>query len=134
MNAAYTLFGLPIPLAATFGLQGEAIGDERAVVRLPYAAAHGNSRGEVHGGAIAVLFDCALAAAVRSNDPARFGVVTIDLTIHFVAPSAGDVICTAVCERRGRSISFARGEVRNEAGDLLALATGTFKLVERAAA
>ena len=51
-----------------------------------------------------------------------FGVVTVDMTLHFVAPSDGDVIATTFCERRGRSLCFVRGE---------ALATGTFKLVER---
>ncbi|MEF7617114.1 PaaI family thioesterase [Aquincola sp. MAHUQ-54] len=132
MSSPDLLFDLSIPLAGTFGLRGEAIGDDRAVVRLPYAPAHANSRGEVHGGALAVLFDCCLAAAVRSHAPAQFGVVTIDLSVHYVAASDGDVVCTAVCERRGRSISFARGEARNAAGDLLALATGTFKLFERA--
>jgi acyl-coenzyme A thioesterase PaaI-like protein len=53
------------------------------------------------------------------------------LTIHFIAPAAGDVICTSVCEKRGKSLSFVRGELRSEAGELLGMATGTFKLVER---
>ena len=60
-------------------------------------------------------------------------MVTVDVTVHFIAPCNGDVIATAVCERRGRSLSFARGEARDAHGTLLALATGTFKLVARAA-
>jgi acyl-coenzyme A thioesterase PaaI-like protein len=51
-----------------------------------------------------------------------------------VSAGSGDLIATAHCERRGRSISFARGEVRAEDGTLVALATGTFKLMARAAA
>lgn len=93
-----------------------------------------NSRGDVHGGAIASLLDCALAAAVRSHDPTAFGVVTIDLTLHFVAAASGELVADAYCERRGRSISFARGEVRTEDGTLVAMATGTFKLVARSTA
>ena len=65
------------------------------------------------------------------HDPAAYGVATIDLTLHYVAVGTGDLIATAHCERRGRSISFARGEVRAEDGTLVALATGTFKLVAR---
>ena len=126
-----TLFGLQIPLAATFGLQGEAVGDDQARVRLPFKAAYANSRGDVHGGALSVLFDCGLAAAVRSHAPTQFGVATIDLSIHFVAAARGDVVCTARCERRGRSISFARGEAHDAEGTLVALATGSFKLIER---
>jgi len=125
------LFSLPMPMARVFGLRGEQIGEDRARVRMAYHPDHTNSRGEVHGGAIASLMDCALACAVRSHDPTQFGVATIDLTLHFVAPGAGDVIATAACERRGRSISFARGEARSADGTLLALASGTFKLVPR---
>ncbi len=128
------LFGLPMPMAAAMALRGERIGGGMARIRMGFQAAQANSRGDVHGGAIATLLDCALASAVRSHDPAAFGVATIDLTLHFVAAGGGDLIATAHCERRGRSISFARGEVRAEDGTLVALATGTFKLMARDAA
>jgi len=100
-------------------------------VRMGFQAEQSNSRGDVHGGAIASLLDCTLAGAARAHDPAAYGVVTIDLTLHFVSAASGDLIATAHCERRGRSISFVRGEVRAEDGTLVALATGTFKLVAR---
>lgn len=125
------LFGLPMPMARALALRGEAIGQDRARVRMGFQADQTNSRGDVHGGAIASLLDCALAAAVRSHDPTAFGVITIDLTLHFVTAASGEVIADAYCERRGRSISFARGEVRTEEGALVAMATGTFKLVAR---
>jgi uncharacterized protein (TIGR00369 family) len=127
------LFGISIPLAAAFNLAGTHIGNDRARIVMPPAPAFGNSRGDVHGGVLAMLLDCALAGAVRSHDPARFGVATIDLTLHYVAPGQGEVTALAVCERRGRSISFARGEAYDGAGQLLAMATGTFKLLERTA-
>ncbi|WP_399684468.1 PaaI family thioesterase [Xenophilus sp.] len=127
------LFGLPMPMARAMALRGEAVGHDRARIRMLYQPEQTNSRGDVHGGAIASLLDCGLAAAVRSHDPAAFGVVTIDLTLHFVSAGGGDLIATARCERRGRSISFARGEVHTEDGTLVAMATGTFKLVARAA-
>jgi acyl-coenzyme A thioesterase PaaI-like protein len=105
------LFGLPMPMARAMKLSGERIGEDRAQVRMGFQPDQANSRGDVHGGAIASLLDCALASA-----------------------GSGDLIATAHCERRGRSISFARGEVRAEDGTLVALATGTFKLMARAAA
>lgn len=128
------LFGLPMAMARAMALRGEAIGQDRARIRMLYQAEQTNSRGDVHGGAIATLLDCALAAAVRSHAPVAFGVVTIDLTLHFVSAGGGDLIGTAQCERRGNSISFARGEVRAEDGTLVALASGTFKLMARNAA
>lgn len=125
------LFGLPMPMCKALALSGERIGGDRAQVRMRFQPEQTNSRGDVNGGAIAALLDVALAAAVRSHDPAAFGVVTIDLTLHYVAAASGDVIAHTHCERRGRSISFARGEARAEDGTLLALATGTFKLMAR---
>ena len=128
---AHMIFGLPMAMAESFLLKGEAIGNDRARVRMPYQARFTNSRGDMHGGAIAILLDVGLSCAARAHDPLSYGVVTVDLTIHYIAPAAGDVICTSVCEKRGRSLSFVRGELRNDAGELLGMATGTFKLVER---
>lgn len=126
------LFGLPMKMAKAMAISGEAVGDDSARLRMRYQEDQTNSRGDVHGGAIASLLDCALAAAVRAHDPANFGVVTIDLTLHFISAASGDLIATAHCERRGRSISFARGEIHSEDGTLVAMATGTFKLLARA--
>lgn len=129
--AAGVLFGLPMPMARVMALRGEHIGDDHAQVRMGFQAEHANSRGEVHGGSIATLLDCVLASACRAHDPEAYGVATIDLSLHYVSAGSGDLIATACCERRGRSISFARGEVRAEDGSLVAMATGSFKLIAR---
>ena len=128
---ADTIFGLPMAMAESFALHGEAIGNDRARVRMPYQKQFTNSRMDMHGGAIATLLDVGLSCAARAHDPLRYGVATVDLTIHFMAPAAGDVVCTSVCERRGKSLSFVRGELRDDAGKLLGMATGTFMLVDR---
>ena len=127
-------FGLPMAMARAMALRGERIGHDMAQVRMGFQADQANSRGEVHGGSIATLLDCTLAAAARAHDPAAYGVATIDLALHYVAAGTGDLIATARCERRGRSISFVRGEVRAEDGTLVAMATGSFKLIARSTA
>ena len=127
-------FGLPMAMARAMALRGERIGHDMAQVRMGFQADQANSRGEVHGGSIATLLDCTLAAAARAHDPAAYGVATIDLTLHYIAAGTGDLIATARCERRGRSISFVRGEVRAEDGTLVAMATGSFKLIARSTA
>ncbi|WP_426990923.1 PaaI family thioesterase [Cupriavidus sp. 30B13] len=129
-----TLFGLTMPMARVFGLRGVQIDAREARVSMPYHPDHTNSRGEVHGGAIATLLDCALSCAARGHDPRNYGVATVDLTVHFTAPGRGELTGIAWCERRGRAMCFVRGEIRDDKGELLALATGTFKLVERAPA
>lgn len=126
-----TLFSLTMPMVQVFGLRGLAIGDDEASVLMPADPRFTNSRGDVHGGAYGVLMDTVLSCAARSHDPARFGVITVDMSLHFVAGTRGDVTATARCERRGKSLSFVRGEARDAGGNLLVLATGTFKLVDR---
>lgn len=51
-----------MPMVRAFALPGEAIGQDRARVRMPNDPEHANSRADVHGGAISVLFDCDLLA------------------------------------------------------------------------
>lgn len=125
------LFGLPMPMSRVMAFRGERIGEDSAQIRMAFQAEQANSRGEVHGGSIATLLDCALASACRAHDPEAYGVATIDLSLHYVSAGSGDLIATARCERRGRSISFARGEVRMQDGTLVAMATGSFKLILR---
>jgi len=125
------LFGLRMPMSRVMAFKGERIGDDTARIRMAFQAEQANSRGEVHGGSIATLLDCVLASSCRAHDPEAYGVATIDLSLHYVSAGTGDLIVTARCERRGRSISFARGEVRTESGTLVALATGSFKLIAR---
>ena len=59
------LFGLPMPMSRAMALRGERIGNDRAQVRMGFQAEQSNSRGDVHGGAIASLLDCTLAGAAR---------------------------------------------------------------------
>lgn len=132
-EAPNVLFGLTMPMVQAFGLRGVRIGDDQATVLMPANPIYTNSRGDVHGGAFAVLMDCVLSCAARSHEPTRFGVVTVDMAVHYVAGTRGDVVATARCERRGKSLCFVRGEARDADGQLLTLATGTFKLLERVA-
>lgn len=60
-------FGLPMAMARAMALRGERIGNDMAQVRMGFQANQANSRSEVHGGAIATLLDCALAAAARAR-------------------------------------------------------------------
>ncbi len=85
----------------------------------------------MHGGALMALLDCTLACAARAHDPVNTLVITVDLSTHFIASAPGEVIGTARCLRRGRSLAFSQGEIRDDHGNLLATATATLKLVHR---
>jgi len=121
-------FGLTIPLMDLLGLVPQHVDADSARTFLPWRAELTNSRGDVHGGTLMSVLDFTMSAAARGTD-CTVGMATIDMNTSFLAPAGGDLTVTARCLRRGRSIAFVEGEVRNAAGEMVARATGTFKVV-----
>ncbi len=74
-------------------------------------------------------FDFTLSAAARAHDPLQFGAVTIEMSTHFYESARTSVHVMARCPRRGKSIAFCEGEIRDETGKLVAVARATFKLI-----
>src|SRR3954469_2002414 len=112
----------PIGLKLRFQTDGRIV-QTRFVPR----AEHIGFRQTVHGGLIATLLDEIMvwACAVQTK---RFAFCA-ELTVRFQSPLRPDesVLATAelVENRRGR-VFEAKGELRNEAGDVLASATGKY--------
>ncbi|MNV62399.1 Thioesterase superfamily protein [compost metagenome] len=118
-------------MAKTMSLVGHAMGDDCAVVEMPFNEVFTNSRGDVSGGAITTVLDLSLAAAVRSHDPEGFSVSTVELSTHFLAPCTSPFKVHARCTRRGKRICFAQGEARDDEDRVVATASGVFVLVPR---
>lgn len=121
-------FGLEIPLMDYLGLIPESLDNGVARCRLPWRRELTNSRGHVHGGTMMSVLDFTLSAAARGKQ-ADIGMATIDMTTSFMAPGLGDLVVEARCLRKGSSIAFCEGEIRDEKGQLVAKASATFKLV-----
>jgi len=73
--------------------------------------------------------DFTLSAAARSNAPLEFSAVSIDLITHFLNEAKSDLQIEGRCVRRGKSITFCEGEVRDREGVVVA-ARGVFKLLD----
>ncbi len=121
-------FGLEIPLMDYLGLIPESIDNGVARCRLPWRRELTNSRGHVHGGTMMSVLDFTLSAAARGKQ-ADIGMATIDMTTSFMTPGLGDLVVEARCLRKGSSIAFCEGEIRDEKGQLVAKASATFKRV-----
>src|SRR5690606_14952228 len=113
------------------GLQAEHIEDGYARARLPYHPELVNSRNDVHGGTMMGVLDFMLSAAARSHDPLNIGVITIEMSTHFLAVARGELVFEATVLRRGRSTAFCEGKAINAEGVAVCIARGTFKLVSR---
>ncbi len=87
-----------------------------------------NRHGVVHGGALATLLDSAMARAARAIPGTGEIAGTVDIQIQFLQPASGLLTATGRVEHASKSLAFCRGEVRNEAGEAVALASATMKL------
>ena len=79
------------PFYRHLGLELDALDDGRSTIRLPFRPEYGNTRGEMHGGAIAALVDAAMSQAVRSTIPMGSAVATVTMVLNYMAPSFGEL-------------------------------------------
>ena len=87
-----------------------------------------NRRQLVHGGVLATVLDSAMARAARTRGPGVEFAGTVDLHVQFMLPAEGTLVAMGRVESSSRSLAFCRGEVRNQAGVLVASATATMRL------
>jgi uncharacterized protein (TIGR00369 family) len=92
-----------------------------------------------HGGVLMTMLDVAMAHAARSAhrvQPAAGdavdagpGVATIEMKTSFMRPAEGRLVAKGRLLHRTATMAFTEGQVFNEAGELCAHATGTFKFL-----
>ena len=130
---APTAFRANIPFLNDLGVEFLAADAGRATIALQLQARHLNSWNVAHGGVIMTLLDVAMAVAGRSLDPGVGGGVTVEMKTSFVQPGLAGSRLTASGHafHRSSTMAFCEGEVRDEAGRLVAKSMGTFKYVRR---
>jgi uncharacterized protein (TIGR00369 family) len=118
------------PLVQHLGIRLEEVGDDVAVLALPFSEQVCTMGDVVHGGAISTLADTAAMAAAWADDevPEALAGATVSLTVEFVnAARATDLTARAEVVKRGRSLSFIDITVRDTAGEVVAKALATYK-------
>jgi uncharacterized protein (TIGR00369 family) len=123
-------YGIRIPFTEHLGVQLVEMTKEHAVVSLQKRPELLNSWGATHGGVIMTMLDLVMSWAVRGHYGVMGGVLTVDLSLGFMKASVGDkVVAEGRVLHGGRSTAFCEGEARDDGGELLAKAIGTFKLI-----
>jgi len=111
------------------GLRIEHADREGALLRMKVPDALMTPFGQVHGGAIAALFDTGLAIAIARHVAPADRIATHNLNVAFAAFAHEQLLfCRARVVSLRRSVAVAEGEVVTEAGALVAKAVGTFGL------
>jgi uncharacterized protein (TIGR00369 family) len=133
MLKAHIAGDLPAPpIARLTGLHPVEAAAGEAVFALPATGWLCPPHGNLEGGAIALLADSAVAAAVQTTVPAGAGYATIDLKVNFlrpVPPDGAELTASARVVHRGATMAAATAEVRNAAGKKVALASGSAMIV-----
>ena len=88
-------FGIDVPFMFHIGLEPVSLAPGVARTRLPMRPHLANSRGHGHGGALMSALDFTLSAAARSSNPLGLGVVTIEMSTHFLASATTDRVRVA---------------------------------------
>lgn len=122
-------FGVKIPFVEHLGIRLVEASKARSVITLEKRPELVNSVGAMHGGAIMTMLDLVMTVAVRAHYGVAGSVITVDMSVGFVAPSQGDVIAEARVLHGGKSTCFCEAEAKDESGKLLAKAMGTFKAI-----
>ena len=119
------------PFVGHLGIELVEVGDDRAVLRLPFRPELATMGDLVHGGAIASLVDTAAMAAAWATPelPAELKGTTVGLSLDFLRAGRGaELRAHARVLRRGGSLCFCDVEVADPDGALVAKAQVTYKL------
>ena len=132
-------FPVVIPFAASLGLRLCESGGGRAEIALQSRPDLCNSFGSIHGGVTMTLLDVVMVHAAASPETEgstseERSAITVEMKTSFLRPGTGSLIAKGRVLHRTASMAFCEGSVQDAEGSLVAHATGTFKVVKRAAA
>ncbi|MCP5433110.1 MAG: PaaI family thioesterase [Alphaproteobacteria bacterium] len=118
----------PSPAARTLGLKVEAFDVEGGYAELSFDAGEGllNKWGAIQGGMVAAMLDEALAHAAGLT--LSWGEIcpNLETKVSFLSVARpGRLLAKGRMVKRGKQVGFVEAELRDEAGKLLATATGT---------
>jgi uncharacterized protein (TIGR00369 family) len=114
------------------GTEVSGVEEGRAVARLEAEDRHLNPNGTVHGGVVYTLVDISMAEALRTKVEGDGRPVTIEIKINYLEPgNPGTLSSAARIRKAGGRITIVEAEVSQEdSGEVVALATGTYTLVD----
>ena len=120
------------PAAAMLGWGLSRVAPERGEIEVFFDASESfaNAMGSIQGGFLAAMLDDTLGPALVATLPEGQFAPTLELKVSFLRPALpGRIIGTGRVVHRGGSIAFLAGELRDEAGALLATATATARII-----
>ncbi|ERN53073.1 PaaI family thioesterase [Alkalihalophilus marmarensis] len=101
-------------------------------VVLPIQPLINNPLQMVHGGITATLLDTAMGSMINRILPEDKAAVTAEMNVHYIKPGVGSKLrCVAHLAHKGNSLCVTEAKVYDDREKLVAMATGTFALINR---
>jgi uncharacterized protein (TIGR00369 family) len=120
------------PAAATLGFELRDVDPDAGTIEVGFTASEAflNPAGNVQGGFLAAMLDDTLGPAlVATLAPDQFAP-TLELKVSFLRPATvGPLVGRARVVHRGGTIAFLEGTLSDPAGDVVATATATARIV-----
>jgi uncharacterized protein (TIGR00369 family) len=124
------------PAAATLGFELRAVDPDAGTIEVGFTASpqFANPMGDVQGGFLAAMLDDTLGPAlVATLGPDQFAP-TLELKVSYLRPArVGPLVGRGRVVHRGGTIAFLEGSLADPAGDVVATATATARIVTRRA-
>jgi uncharacterized protein (TIGR00369 family) len=121
----------PPPAAVLLGWEPVSADPEAGTIEVAFTATEQflNLVGVVQGGFLAAMLDATLGPAlVATLGPGQFAPTT-DLHVQFLRPAhPGRLTGRGRVVRRGKDIAFLAGELLNDGGQIVAVATATAQI------
>ena len=91
-----------------------------------------NPAGLLSGPVVYAMVDYSMGSTLWRERSKGERIATINIAINYLRTArGGDVICETTLDRRNDRVAVLRSEVRNEQGELLATAIGSFSIFPR---
>ena len=122
-------FDEEVSFSRHIGAKVDEVEPGRAVISIEIEDVHLNGTGTLHGGVYASLIDNSMGIAVLALVGVR--TATIEMNVHFLgAVNEGRITCRGEVVHRTRRTATAEAKVYDEAGNLVAMGTGAFRVFD----
>ena len=121
----------PPPAAVLLGWELVAVDPEAGTVEMSFTATQQflNPFGAVQGGLLAAMLDDTLGPALVATLGPGESAPTTDLHVQFLRPARpGRLVGRGHIVRKGRDVGFLAGELVDETGEVVAVATATAQI------
>jgi uncharacterized protein (TIGR00369 family) len=133
-NSGTVLDRIAMPACALFlGYEFQSIDRERGTMRVSFKGSKEmlNPRGGVQGGMLTAMMDDAMGSMVVAMTDGAKGPASVDIHTQFLRPAGVEtLICEAELVYMTKNSAFTRATLKNEAGEIIATATQTAKLLD----